>query len=140
MGNEPGKPLNPDELIRTRDIASLDAELQAKLLSKGQKYNRKYRINHSVKIQDLLVTVKVVIRGEKNTGKTCLWRRLRGLPFQEGYVPTPEMQVGNILWNYKGECCNHRLDDYVVTDDGVKVEIWDVVDKGSVNMQLLLMI
>ncbi|CAG8577825.1 7386_t:CDS:2, partial [Paraglomus brasilianum] len=44
--------------------------------------------------------------------------RLQGSPFREGYTATPQIEVANIQWTYNN------------TDDVIKVEIWDVVDKA----------
>ena len=41
--------------------------------------------------------VKIVLKGDRNTGKTCLFNRMGGKPFQEAYIPTTEIQVSPVV-------------------------------------------
>lgn len=64
--------------------------------------------------------MKLVIRGECNTGKSVLWSRLQGSPFIEEHIPSDEIRVATINWSSR-----------VCGDAIIKVEVWDVVDRST---------
>jgi len=89
-----------DASLRSRGINRMHPHIQRKL-QQGTGYQ-----------------MKIVIRGARETGKTSLLRRLEGKSFIKAHIPSPQIQVAHIDWNYK------------TTSDLVQVQVWDVVDKG----------
>ena len=61
--------------------------------------------------------LRVLIRGDLQTGKTALWRRLQGLSFGGQLPPTQALAVAHLDWT-----CHSSIEDIV------KVEAWDVCD------------
>lgn len=71
----------------------------------------------------MFFTVKIIIKGDRNVGKSCLLERLQGKGFVETYTPSEQIQVASIQWSFKA------------TEDVVKVEVWDVVDRGKARVR-----
>uniref|UniRef100_K3WS36 GTP-binding protein Parf n=1 Tax=Globisporangium ultimum (strain ATCC 200006 / CBS 805.95 / DAOM BR144) TaxID=431595 RepID=K3WS36_GLOUD len=63
--------------------------------------------------------MKIIIRGEKGTGKTSLFQRLKGEPIPDEHMSTPQLQSATINWNFRTN-----------SEENVKCEVWDVVDRG----------
>eukprot|EP01012_Entosiphon_sulcatum_P009364 TRINITY_DN1523_c0_g1_i1.p1 TRINITY_DN1523_c0_g1~~TRINITY_DN1523_c0_g1_i1.p1 ORF type:complete len:825 (+),score=149.93 TRINITY_DN1523_c0_g1_i1:43-2475(+) len=118
MGNEPSSPdrRKPNDVtverqksradmrsVSARDIEQLDDRMKAKF-QKGVKYN-----------------LKVVIRGAPGVGKTQLLRRLQGRAFEPLYTRSSRISAATINWRYED------------SEEVVKVEVWDIVDKGFVE-------
>ena len=64
----------------------------------------------------------MLIRGDKETGKSALLKRLLGGGFIEQHVVTPHITAATITWR-----------SYKSSEDVVHVEVWDVVDKAAVK-------
>eukprot|EP01084_Bolivina_argentea_P113355 202044_1 len=64
--------------------------------------------------------MKVVIRGDRQTGKSALFHRLEGGGFIKEHRTTEQIQCSHVLWPYK------------TSDEMVNLEIWDVVDKAII--------
>jgi ribosomal protein L7Ae-like RNA K-turn-binding protein/cytoskeletal protein CcmA (bactofilin family) len=62
--------------------------------------------------------MKVIIRGERATGKSNLLRRLQGNNFLSDHIITPEISVGTLHWESAHD----------EETDSVKIDVWDIVD------------
>lgn len=120
----------PSSAVGSTNAAAtpMSGSLQKKF-SKGVQYNSELCFFFLTKyfnyfdISSYNFKVKIIIKGDRNVGKSCLLERLQGKGFIETYTPSEEIQVASIQWSFKA------------TEDIVKVEVWDVVDRGKARVR-----
>jgi hypothetical protein len=106
MGNEGSRPA--DATVQ----AHYEADLASASIRRMDKVIRK-RVRGGI-----TYNMKLLIRGERGTGKSSLLARLQGQPIPEVHEPTREIKTASIQWTMK------------TLEETVKCEVWDVVDEG----------
>lgn len=115
----------PPDGVVVAGTTPMSGSLQKKF-ARGVQYNSENIIEIcSIKIckWNIFRLVKIIIKGDRNVGKSCLLERLQAKAFIEAYTPSDEITVASIQWSFKA------------TEDVVKVEVWDVVDRGKARTQ-----
>uniref|UniRef100_F6WEV8 RAB, member RAS oncogene family like 6 n=1 Tax=Monodelphis domestica TaxID=13616 RepID=F6WEV8_MONDO len=103
------------KLVGSDQAPGRDKNIPAGLQSMNQALQRRFA-------KGVQYNMKIVIRGDRNTGKTTLWHRLQGKKFVEEYIPTQEIQVTSIHWNYKSKKCKKRGDGLKLENDPQEAE------------------
>uniref|UniRef100_A0A3Q1MY78 RAB, member RAS onco family like 6 n=1 Tax=Bos taurus TaxID=9913 RepID=A0A3Q1MY78_BOVIN len=104
------------KLVGSEQAPGRDRNIPAGLQSMNQALQRRFA-------KGVQYNMKIVIRGDRNTGKTALWHRLQGKKFVEEYIPTQEIQVTSIHWSYKSERkCKKRGDGLKMENDPQEAE------------------
>ncbi|KAK8882954.1 Rab-like protein 6 [Tritrichomonas musculus] len=65
----------------------------------------------------------IVIRGQRNTGKTSLVQRMQGLPFSNDYTPTKTLSAAEFIWSSP-------------KSEKVRITLWDVVERALLPSDL----
>ena len=92
---------NAQSPIIERKISSLDKKLQDRLSNSYVDLN-----------------IRIIVRGSRRVGKTCLILRLTGQKTNVDYIPTKEIAVSHVHWR-------NTLDQQICS-----VEAWDIVDEA----------
>lgn len=103
------------EASKPEDTANEDA-IQSK--EKRQSISKNDDIIRKHVRPQVCYPMKIIIRGSRSSGKSSLFKRLKGEPLNLDTELTPEIQIASINWELK------------TADDHSKIDIWDVVDDG----------
>ena len=111
--------------------ASVEAETSFQDLSYADRNRGIVRMNNVVKRRlqsGVDFNMKVLLRGDRDTGKSNLLRRLQGMSFQHEHIITPEITVGTLNWQN-----SHPVKEVEEEhDEIVKVDVWDIVDRAPI--------
>ena len=111
--------------------ASVETETSFQQLNDTDRHRGIVRMNNIVKRRfqsGVDYNMKVIIRGDRATGKSNLFRRLQGMHFQSEHIITPEIAVGTLNWQSHSESNGEGGDVGGI----VKVDVWDIVDRAPV--------
>ena len=113
-----------DMVQRARDVKLMDRQIQQRFRS-GVNYN-----------------MKVLVRGDRATGKAALLHRLQGNQMPDQYTPTNEIKIATINWSPAAEVVKVRdapaVTSAKLTESHCQVELWDVVDKGTLKEDCII--
>lgn len=76
------------KLARKNEDSKSRTTMPSGVTSMGQSLQRKFA-------RGVQYNMKIIIKGDRNTGKSTLLGRFQGRPFKEEYLPTSEIQVSD---------------------------------------------